>query len=304
MGSSQDMFVESDIEFGAVSYSDADGYSFEVLAATEVNAATINAIRLTREHDNITALLSSAAFGNGTLGSTATATAVRPFNWGATAVDCFLPIALPDCNYDPDATVNGPASFVSGASTLGDNVGWANVGNVSGKTVRTQLRGTCEGGVIEVAEVMNLQNGMITKALAEIGDYLATGTGSTELWNTDNFDPVRQGDAQTITGDYASDSEVNLPGDNMTYIIGGPIAIVDMEGEPGAGCGEDAGDWNAPTEILGFTYGFIYDDVLDGNFKGMFVQMDFVNKYDFATEVGPNTLGNIIDADAPPFLIP
>jgi len=300
------LFTNDDVIFGSVSMSEGV-YTFEEMDpdSNDVDIGDINAIRIELEHSSIAALLSSAAFENDTLSSSGSGTAVRPFNWGATAVDCFLPVALPDCNFDPDATTNGPAMFVSGASTLGDNVGWAGVGGVNGKNVRQQLQGTCAGGTIAVDEYMDLQNGMIAKALDEMGDYLADGTGSTEPWDPTYFPQPSQGDALTVTGDYpASPSLVNEDGDAMVNIIAGPISIIDMAGEPGAGCGSDGGDWQQDQPIVGFTYGFIYDVVKDGNFMGMHVQMDFVNNYDFATEVGPGSLGNVIDADAPPFLIP
>ena len=304
MGTS-DVFTGDMVEFGAM-YKDDDGYRFEPRGTTDPDdVADINAIRLRADEDQIGTLIASAAWGIGSLRSQAESTAVRPFNWSATAVDCFLPMALPDCNFDPDATSNPTGAFVSGSSQLGDNVGWAGLSTVSASYVRGQLRGTCNGGELHVGDDMNLNNGIIDRALQEMGVYLRFGAGGTDTWNT-NFPPVYQGDPETVTGEFPSSwSRVNNEDEVMSYILAGPVPIVNMDGEPGAGCDpNDAGEWNASQEIVGFTYGFVYDVVKDGNLKGFFIQMDYVNDYDLATEVGPGAIGNIVDSDAPPYLVP
>ena len=70
-----------------------------------------------------------------------------------------------------------------------------------------------------------------------------------------------------------------------------------------AGCGNAIGNWNQDAEILGFTYGFVYDVLRSGNSKGFYVQVDQVNEYDFGTASGPGAIGNVVDADAQPFLV-
>lgn len=149
--------------------------------------AEINALQVVG-HNDLDTLIARLAFGRNHMGVNAVATAVAPPPTGAGRVNCFLPIAIPDCLL----TDNGPAGLqdltlrFSPAGT--DNAGWANPnGPVSASYIRDQLGACDHSGEAEVGEPVSLQSGVVASALSEL---VTAVEGSATSWNPDLWGPL------------------------------------------------------------------------------------------------------------------
>jgi len=282
-----------DITFGRWT---TDG-AFSPLTASDV--ADINAVRIDADHGGIGAILAGVAFGRSNLSTNARALAARPVGGTASAVECYLPLALPDCAYQQNPTTNPDPIYVTFGNDKEDSIGWAHHTNANAANVRAQLDGFCTS-TLEVGGQMNVNNGQISTEISHVAEIINAAkdainsgdNGAAQSWPYDNFPagPPLKG-LPPHAFDHA-DSLVT----NWGTVLAGPIAIVDMP------C--DNPKFKGNVTIKGFTYGLIYD-VRQGNAHtaGFMMQLDFINEYGFGTDSDPEAEGNVILADGPPVLV-
>lgn len=270
-----------DLLFG---HADEDG-AFVPLGAAD--ADQINAVRVDANHKGLNAVLAGAAFGKNKLTTAARAMAVRPVGGPASAVDCYLPIVLPDCHFDPNATTNPGPEYITPKNDNDDNMAWATHVGGNANAVKSHLQNEFCTDTIGIGDDMHLTNGSLATALQTVADLLNdTGSDIGGDWPLENFpDGVPD---ERLPGSMVDDS-------SWGRVLGGPIAIV-----TGFDCNNPK--FNKAHEIVGFTWGFIYDVHKHKGDMGMMLQLDFVNEYDAGSGVGGD-MGNIITPNGPPRLV-
>lgn len=290
-------FAEEDVKVGI--WTEEDGFVEYSGTPNAADAAQINALRVDAEHGGITSILAGAAFGITTLSTRASSLAVREMRGKASEVECYLPIALPDCNFPTTPTENPAPIHITFGTALSDNVAWAHPTNANGPNVQSQLNGFCTGS-IAVGDDINVKNGVASSLVSYVAGILNnSGNGTPLPWPAENFPAGPPSPRELPLAFEASDTLVN--GVEWGTVIGGPIALIAMGGTPGSCAGSS--NFNQDREITGFTYGFIYD-ARDGSAgeKGFMLQLDFINEYDFGTDTDPNARGNVTAPSGAPKL--
>jgi len=164
---------------------------------------------------------------------------------GASAVECFLPIAVPTCLIDSygrdgaqqvDLVVNPPGS---------DNVGWARpVSKPSARWTRDHILDCTQEGELAVSDEIKLNNGSMDSALREIARSIEAPetTWDAEVWGPL---PPQHADSAISAGAYGGTHE-------------GVVALF----EDPTYCG-GSGRFNESQLVVGFTWAAIYDVVLE-----------------------------------------
>jgi hypothetical protein len=265
----------------------------------DANAAKVDV------QDSWSPMLGKLFMKTGMLSPWADAIAVMPAGGPTGSVDCFLPLALPDCAFDLDATKNPDPIHLTFGNNLQDNAAWAHPQIVNTPNVIDQFAGNCTGGEISVGDDLPLGNGVNTPLINKVADMINGDDSGSDAWPTDNFPggPPSPRDETNYAFEYTSDNNADslVTAARWGFVVAGPIAIVDMKGEPGTCLGID--NFNQSHEIVGFTYAFLYD-ARKGNAhnKGFMLQLDYVNDYDLGGNSDPDAIGNII-GDDPPVLV-
>lgn len=249
--------------------------------------AVANAVQVSATHQ-VGSILANVAFGAETLPTQAIQTAAQTGSEApATVTSCFLPFAMPDCHFDPDAQTNpDPMSFQFSNSNQ-DNVGWGlPYVSVSTRDIRNQLRGQCAYETLKVGDKLYKDNGSKTSALRAIRDILngnsrtapTAGPGELMAWP-----PPRDG----RSANKPKKSDVNSRSWGQT--LEGPVALVDM--------GPDCNNLNfrrGAVKITGFTYAYVYDVRSRGRDKNVWIQFDFMNEYDMGSSPDEDGVGNLV----------
>lgn len=179
-------FTAADVEFG-----EWDGTNFTVSGVVE----DINAIRVLRANHQIDTIFGLAAFGQSTMGAGASSIAIRPPPTPATAVSCYLPVAVPSCRVMDQVDTNGDGVYNSetddapttaidfvASGNNGDNAAWASLttsGSANASFIMNQFdpaAGACEGASLfnddgTPAEV-DLNNGNLTSGYSAASDVI------------------------------------------------------------------------------------------------------------------------------------
>lgn len=220
--------------------------------------ASSTVLRVEKSVDSISAIFAPIAFGVNRMGASARATVMRPPPTGASAVNCFLPVAVPQCS------ITGPGTFNFRRSSNGvDTAGWASLGSASASAsfFKAQLSGrACIGA--SVSDMANLQNGNTMSAEAVAKDRINHRTTSTgvsldlpDAWPADEWGLPSSSSAM-------SGSKI-LSRYFGKFGIGGPVMLITAGDKNGNGvddlCDPNPPNYTGQMRIAGFAYGMIYD---------------------------------------------
>lgn len=232
----------------------------------------ITAMRVDHTKVDIQAFFSTLAFGRETLSARAVSIAVQSPGGPAGRVECFLPVAVPDCVLDDPSGVQDLNLRLS--SSNADNAGWADPnGNPTPGSINNNLLGQCDGGPIQVGDDIFLNNGVISSSLSQLESIL-NGNSSAEtsgwdggLWGSL---PSQMPGSTVLSPNYGQN------------VIAGPIAVFDG----GGGDCLDGVQFNQTKPITGFVWGVIYDVDAHGQGKNIRVKLDLTNSYDVGSGGG------------------
>ena len=278
-----------DVEIG---YYDTHWNFTEVTDFTTDQPELVNSVKVSYSIPDITAVMSQV-FRFETLQTSANAAVVRQVNTGvASSVSCYLPLAIPDCEYLDFAGsgVNPPPTWFYFANSNIDNVGWGNpFSNPNTKQIKNSFNDQCAEGEVTIDDTMNVSNGQNNSALKYIGDII-NGKGSVDPtdWPRDDLGriPRRNG----VTANKAKNSFVSRRSWGNT--VQGPVALVDV-----GDCGNPR--FTGAMDITGFTWAVIYDGKSKGGNKNLIIQLDFITEHDVGGDISDDAYGNITGLASP-----
>lgn len=209
-------------------------------------------------------LFAGVAFGKTRMWPTARAMARGPKEEGAGQVDCFLPLAVPDC-YLGTAGIEDIALRM--ASSNADNAGWARINaSPNADQVKGQILGQCGGGPASIEDEVGLNNGQITSALDAFGDMIDS---SDKTWDSSKWGSMPPQMSGSSVHDYGK-------------VVEGPIILF----RPAGGtCGAST-QFNGFAQITGFAWAVVYDVKKNGGDKNIRVKLDLSYEYHFGTAGG------------------
>ncbi|MFZ5476865.1 MAG: pilus assembly protein TadG-related protein [Myxococcota bacterium] len=164
---------------------------------------------------------------------------------GASEVECFLPLAIPDCLIDYHGGIASLADVTLGLSPSGiDGIGWAcaNCGP-SAEGSRTQIEDCESMGPASVGDPVGLQNGVATSPMTALADAV---TSSATRWRTSTWGTL----PSPLVG-----SAVPSSAFGNTF----EAAIIVFDGTAGGYCSGDGGAFNGTATITGFMWASVYD---------------------------------------------
>ena len=211
---------------------------------------------------------------------------------------CFLPLAIPDCHVTDLGEGDNPAPMqFTFSPSPSDNLAWGRPGaNPSASWIRDQLEDRCAGGLIEIGETLEVNEGLHATALHTTADILNDlASVSPDPWLPAVPLPPRDGTQANL----ASNSEVwNSEWGNT---IQGPVALVD------AGSCDNLSFGNAGSlPITGIAWGAVYDvsnpsqAVAQGHpTHNVWIQLDVVTTYPTWGQADDEALGNVMGVGDP-----
>ncbi len=186
--------------------------------------------------------LARIAFNDDTMSASGASTGFRPPDEAASAIGCYLPLAIASCLFDLYTVeqLNEITLVVNPAGI--DNAGWGRVGaSPSASFARDQLRDCEQDGIIEVGDQVGLMNGVASTAVNEVHDQLkVTSTRWDPDWGTQ---PPRMSGSALSASQYGR----TLEG-----------AIIVFDGGSGY-CQGGGGSFNGSEPLVGFAWAAIYD---------------------------------------------
>ena len=204
--------------------------------------------------------------------SRVTASAVRRIT-GASEVDCYLPLAVPDCYF----TAENKESYANKTLRLSpagdDNMGWVRAGDdsVNADWLRDQMIDPCQGGTAGIGDSVDLHNGVVTPVMDELETQIETnGTN----WSPEMGEMPPQEEGSTV--------------DTYGKTWEAPLLVFDGGPEY---CEEGGGSWNGTETVMGIAWGVLYDvDNMGGAAdRNMYMRVDFVRMWEVGTAgQGPN----------------
>ncbi len=291
--------VDGAVTFGAMNF--ADGQPVELDPDTEIELGVwdgseffvsedpeeVNAVRVVAGAEGLQTWFAGAAFGRSELATNATAIAVMPASEPAGAIECYIPLAVPDCLFEkyPDQQIIDVDLELN--SDKNDNAGWALVGNdpSSASAIRDHLENCTQEGEIELMDVTRLNNGTLTSTLKALADQIAT---SETTFDESTFGPI---------GDPYEKSDVDKAG-AYGKSFEGPLIVFDG----GDDC--DNVKYTQDQDITGFVWGSVYDVQSTGAVasKNIAVRLDVAHEYAEGT-AGGGTLDQGISYQPPIMLV-
>lgn len=231
--------------------------------------AEIDTVQVRARVSGLDLLVSPAAFARYTMPVSAKSR-VMVQRGGASAVSCFIPLAIPDCILDREG-VDGIQDLKLQLNPAGvDNVGWGRPnGHPNANWVRDQM-GDCEaGGEVAVGDPIGLNNGVISSAIAELDSQIES---SSTRWSTAKWGalPTRPSNSNIATAKYGNTYE-------------GPIMVFD--GGPGY-CTGSGGKFNQDEPLVAFLWAAVYDITGNGSKTNLSVRIDTSGSYDYGTAAG------------------
>ena len=283
---------ENDVTFGVV-----EDNRFRAVMVDSRTVSTLNAVRVDKSDLTTRANLAPVVFNKVDMNIGAVHTAVVSAGDAspASAVECFLPIAIPSCSVDfSNGRMPEPMRVQFKAKGGKPNIGWAHPKKANANNIKKQLLDGCSYGEIAAdgESTIHLNQGIQSSNLSLTADILNGWRGDSEPWPYEFF-PEGPPWRFEPTAFHWWDSRIYFWrwGETMQ----GPVAIVDAGGKPGSCKGMKKLKGNM--KIEGFTWGFIYDVRTWGGSKekGFMVQLDPVNPHEIGTRAG-GTLGNVTSA--------
>ena len=256
-----------------------DGETF----TSSTSAADVNAVVVRSAVANLRPFFAQYAFGRETLATQARSTVLRP-NGGASAVECFIPLAIPDCLIDDLYGTDGIVEVDLLLNNAGvDSTGWARPdATPSTSWLRAQLEDCGTAGTLAVGETIGLKNGESTSALDTLAEMVEE---SDSRWDTSTWGtiPAREDDSGVGAGFYGR-------------VFEGPIVTFDDDDY----CEDEGGSFTGRVEVSGFVWSAIYDVVTRGPVADRTLKMriDTKHEYDYGVEQGGPNYGVIIDGVA------
>lgn len=222
-----------DLELGVW---DFDSSTFTLVDEPE----RMNALRVTHHRDDIPAWYASIAFNDERLSLTRSAVAARAVR-AAGAVDCYVPLAIPDCvlGYSDQGLMD--RTFVFSPSGV-DNVGWGRAGgSPNASFLGDQIEDCSSGGVAEAGDTVGVQNGVVASVIREMADRIEASNSAwdSEIWGVQ---PAQSADSVIQANRYGHTYE-------------GPILVFDGSD---AYC-QTGGSFNGDFPLVGFLWGAVYD---------------------------------------------
>jgi Flp pilus assembly protein TadG len=164
---------------------------------------------------------------------------------GAGAVNCFLPLAIPECLISRYGGVNALQSVTLNLNPAGiDNMGWARPDSSPNASWVSAQIGNCRyDGEVAVGDQVYLGNGELTSVLPDIINAI---TRSTTRYGT-----TRWGTIPTYDASWSS-----VPSASYGRTYEGAIMVFD--GGPGY-CIGSGGAFNGSAPVMGFMWGAVYD---------------------------------------------
>lgn len=253
----------------------------------------INAVRVTHTSNPFPAVFAALAFNTPSFTESGAALAVRP-SGQATSVNCWLPLAIPDCHVAglPAETNPPPMEFRFNPST-GDSVAWGDpTGNPSAEGVRDQLSGQCNGGDLDLGDPMYVDEGLKESALLRV---MAIMNGlhavTPSRWPTEELGPIPVQDGVDANLPFPDSAVMTSKYGN---VIQGPVALVDA----GADC--DNVSFTGALTISGFSWAVLYDLRGPSSPQNIWVQLDFAHEHETEGDIGDGEgLGNVQAKGAP-----
>lgn len=270
----------------------------------------VNALLIEADAGQIPTMFASAAFGKHFMSTRVESLARRGGYQGAGEVDCFLPIAIPDCYLSREG-IESLAIRMTSANE--DNAGWARINeSPNAAYVKDQILGTCSSGPASIDDLVGLQNGQITSAMAALQQVLEA---SETPWDEARWGPLppqmgtmgEDGDCQTSqeevcetkngkvtckmedvltcsgvvveNGKYAVST---IAPDRYGRVYQGPIILFET---PAGTCGADT-QFNGFAQITGFAWAVLYDIDSTGSEKDIRMKLDFTHEHDIGTRSG------------------
>lgn len=258
---------EGDVVFG--SWDDEEGVFTASSDPEEIDAVVVS------HRIAVSAVFGLVAFGVETLSAGASGMAVVPAPEPASAVSCYLPIAVPYCRID------GPGIFdFVASSNPNDTAGWAALPGADGTTptadfLKRQLSGS-QCADAEIGTAASVMNGTANSVTAAALERINGGPLRATSWTSGGltFEPPDEWPAEEWPDRPALSEQISRSGVSVaaygSYGIAGPVMLVskdaDGDGEDDF-CDDDDGDgiadrppnWNGQVTLEGFAYAMIYD---------------------------------------------
>lgn len=232
----------------------------------------VNAMSIDHTQVDIPVFFASAAFGRESMAASARSIARRFPSSGAGQVDCFLPLAVPDCILSDTDAYEDLALKLSSAND--DNAGWADIdGNPTPGSINDALLGMCDRGAASVGDPVYLNNGVINASLSELASVLNGETSApTAAWDSSKWGdlPGQMGGSTVNEGAYGQ------------HVLQGPIILFDA----GGGDCLSSLQFNQNKPITGFAWAVVYDVDSHGSGKNIRVKLDLTNEYEWGTSGG------------------
>lgn len=198
---------------------------------------------------------------------------------GASEVECYLPLAIPDCLIGYHGGVEEMTDITLSLSPAGvDSVGWGRAnGTPNANWSRDMITSCDEEEEAEVGDPVGLQNGVATSALQALVD--AISTSSTE-WREDTWGEIP---SQLQRSD--------VPREDYGNTVEGAVLVFDGGSSY---CTGNGGSFNGTETIVGFMWGAVYDVQLPGSGRGrgsssvgtIRMRLDTVEDYNVGTAGG------------------
>ena len=235
----------------------------------------IGAVQVEHAGEEVPAGLGGFAFGVSSYKVQARARAKRRIGAKrAREVNCYLPLAIPDCHLASLAPDTNPSAFTFTFSpSPTDAVAWSLPGsNPNSSDVRDQLLGQCEGEGIAIGDDVYVNEGSKTTALHTIRDVLnGSGAIAPTVWDVEMYGPMPEQGCLGTDGCDPSNSDVN--GASWGNVIEGPVVLVDV----GSDCGDAS--FTHTKEVTAVAWALIYDVSASGGDKYISVQLDLASEH-------------------------
>jgi hypothetical protein len=234
--------------------------------------AVVDTVEVRARVGGLDLFVSPVAFGRNTAPVSAE-TRVKVEKGGATAVSCFLPLAIPSCILDREG-VDGIQDLTLKLNPAGvDNVGWGRPnGHPNASWAKDQI-GDCEAeGEVRIGDPVGLTNGVLSSAISELDTEIEA---SSTRWSTTKWGalPTRPSNSRIATAKYGNTYE-------------GPILVFD--GGPGY-CTGAGGAFNHDEPLVAFLWAAVYDIAGTGANTNLSVRIDTSSEYNYGTEGGEGT---------------
>jgi Flp pilus assembly protein TadG len=253
-----------------------DGAAF----TATTTATDVNAIQVRVQNDAVGTYFAVGAFGQQTMAvGSGSIAQVQTQTFGAGEVDCYLPLALPDCIFDTYSDEDlEDLTFVLNPAGV-DNTGWVSVGTTANANdIKDQLADCTNSGSASVEDDAYLNNGVISSAVTEVVTVLEDSTSS---WDTGEYgaQPSQWSSSTLDAADYGN-------------VIEGPVILFDG-GEEYCTSG---GSWNGSHDITGFAWGVLFDVDNTGSASTKNIRMRIsLGEHDMGTDLGGSNVGIVYE---------